>query len=481
MYNKMINYAEDTSHAFLGESREGPVNKEVTPIQRVLAHGLGYATSPLRYGMELVSDAILRRFPGRSGEIGGTSSTEPPIKSMPPKVKAKTITQVVYKKKPKGRKKKPKQGTRYRTMPAMRKAGRSRGGKSMFMVGRSKTRVFAPPVAMGFVKSQTNAFRFGAGRKLGCMMMSGMQYLGGINVYNDGTNSWPVLLTQDRTPIAEEGAITQFQVMPQNSFYFGNPIFNMTQMFERFQIRTRLRFKTILGTSTPGSLKLAYYDDPIAFFAMTGKQGVVTYTLTPFPPLFSDAPTAQNMSAIQTLVEGSIWKDFSTGWSYRQKNEEMKYVPAPFYNQPMNPATTTSIDMRQSVEGTWIIGGNTQNLGSTGTYTKIGELWIDYQLELCDIMSNAPVNGPAFSLRQPKRVSDHVDQKNSARLSKIEALLNLQEQKVQEKKEQKEPVESKTHEVFDPVTLRREVRVFSKSSSHSLEEDVRSVSDEEGE
>lgn len=381
---------------------------------------------------------------------------------------------------------KQKRGTRYRAAPAMRFAGRRGRGRgrsrAVYTVGRSQTKVFAPPVAMGFVKSETNAFRFGPGRRPGCMKMHGKQYLGGIYVYADGTHAWPVLLTQDRTATASGGAVTQFNVMPQNSFYFGNPVFTLTQLFERFQMATRLTFKTVLGTSTPGSLKFAYYDDPIAFYTSSNKQGDAL-GLTPFPPVFTDAPTASDMASIQTLVEGSIWKDFSTGWSYRQKNEEMKYVPSPTYSVPMSGLVYSTIDMRQSIEGTWIIGGNTLGLGNTGQYTKIGELWCTYMLELCDIMSNTPQNAP--TLRAVTKASDHADKSNHLRLRKLEELLHvistLPSQEVKETKARAVLRDDPTIvEVFDPISLRMEQKTYPQQAP-SLEEEVKSLSEDDEE
>lgn len=303
----------------------------------------------------------------------------------------------------------PKRGTRYSAVSAYKPAGVKflRGGKrkQTYQIGRSKTRVFAPPVAFGFTRSLTNGFSFSAGRRPGCMKIRGTQYLGKIQAWSDsGVNTWAVLNLQDRPVNSTSSPITVFSVMPQNSYYFANPVFNMAQMFERYNMKTRLEFKTNLSTAQQGAIKFAYYDDPVAFYAQTGKTGLANAGPGTYYPLFTDAPTNADMSSMQTIRESSVWKNFVSPWSYSGPRQEMQYVPAPTYTLALNPGTTTAIDLRQTVEGIWIIGSSGLVGGTPNTMTPLGECWIRYELELCDITSHAPTNNP--SLREVKRPSD---------------------------------------------------------------------------
>jgi len=368
----------------------------------------------------------------RDQSIGTTRKTEKPMPGQPKKVYKK----VTFKKKKKftqpRRKPTQKKGTRYAVKSAYQPAGKkfTRGGRraQVYKVGKSNTRVDAPPTALGFVRSQTNGFEFSRGRRKGCLMMSGKQYLGKLLATSDGDNSWVVLDLQDKpnTDSGETGVnmVTQFMVMPQNSKYFGNPVFNMTQMFERYSMKTRLMFKTISGTSVPGAIKFAYYDDPIAFFTQTGKTGWSTAAVS-LLPTYAGAPTAADMSSMQTIREGSTWKSFEGPWSYSGPRQEMQYVPAPTYANLMSPDVRSPIDMRQSIEGVWVIG-STGVSGPSNTFSALGEIWIDYQLELCDIMSAAPVTGIALrSTKSHVSSSEKLEltQQSEARLQKLEELL----------------------------------------------------------
>jgi len=366
-----------------------------------------------------------------------------------PKGKKKFIKKQVRKDLKKMVKRKPRQGTRYAATSAYKPQGKKfvKGGKrsQVYRVGKSNTRVFAPPTALGFVRSQTNGFSFMRGRRPGCLIMTGRQYLGQLNSVSDGANNWVVLNVQDKlntgNTITTVHSITQFMVMPQCSAYFGNPVFNMTQMFERYNMKTRLEFKTITGTSTPGSIKLAYYDDPIAFYTQTGKTGWGTASVS-FSPLFSDAPTAADMASIQCIKEGSIWKSFVSPWSYSGPRQEMQYVPAPTYTGIMDPAGRTAIDMRQSIEGTWVIGstGVPAPSGGEGAFQSLGELWINYQLELCDIMSAAPTQAP--SLVERKMVVTE-DEKRFQRLESLfETIIGKSEHKEPKREKKKNSTKS---------------------------------------
>jgi len=274
--------------------------------------------------------------------------------------------------------------------------------RKTFMIGKSKTRVYRPPVVYGFQRSESNMFSFRRGRKPGCLVMAGKIYLGSIRIVTDGSsNSWPVLAPQDH-PIntVGNGGITVFNVMPQNEKYFGAPVNNIAILFERFEMKTKLEFKTTMTTQIQGALKLAYFDDPVFYYEQTGNEGINTDGTTHLP-IFADAPTAAQLASNNTIREGSIWKNLSSSWSHKTKGDDMKFIPAYTYTNYVNPATTAAIDIRQSIQGNWVIAGvgMTNNInGTTNNNYAAGELWLTYELELCDIGSvNYPATDPTLT------------------------------------------------------------------------------------
>ncbi len=486
LVNSYVGAAERASHAFSG--------KNPTNFENTLSHVVGYATAPLLLASEAYfGDTGKLRHNRRTDSAGPIvrvrkpGNWAPKIRKMPGAKKQfkKFVKKEVKKDVRKMRRKPrmPKRGTRLNAGSVYRPAGRGRGGRGRmtYRVGRSQTRLQAPPVAYGFVKSQTNGFTFGMGRRPGCLKMRGRQYLGSIQAFTDGSsNTWPVLRVQDKANSATAVPVTQFFVMPQNSYYFANPVFNMTQMFERYDMRTRMEFITTLGTSTPGSIKLAYYDDPAAFYGQTGKLGVASTGAALYNPIIGDAPTAANMSSMQTLVEGSVWKSFHARWSYVLPRQEMNYVPATSYTAFINPAAVEAIDMRQMMGGVWVIGGTGLVAGGASSYATLGEIWISYELELCDIMSNSPLQ--TVGLHAEKKPTDskarETEKKLDTFIDMFERLFPeqaaLDKQFLAQDKEFKSNpthiTDTKPREFYEPTVLLDHMRTRSKDTPRKKRE-----------
>jgi hypothetical protein len=266
-----------------------------------------------------------------------------------------------------------------------------------FLLAPGKEKRFKAPVAYGFVRNMSNQYTFFKGRRPGCLGIHGKIYVGSLYAFQDaGSNVWGVLRQRESTSTASNFAITQWMVMPQNSFYVTGPLQIMSQMFERYEIKTKLTFKTNSTTTQPGALRFCYYDDPVAFYAQTGKTGSGTSGAPNYYPTFANAPTTLDIANSCSIKEGVIWKDFSTGWSHTAPKEDMKYIGANVYSSYMDPSFQEAIEMRQPIQGTWVISSTGLTGGGANTYIKLGEVWCTFSLELCDMMSAALTTNLTF-------------------------------------------------------------------------------------
>jgi len=381
--SKLIKYAEDTSHAFLGESSSGPANPANSDLQRVLAHGLGYAFSPLRYGLELASDGVTALLPKQRGRGSPRLAALPQkVAEMPPNQQKKKQQK---KKKPKGRFKKKgikKLRPTFSISRLRRKQGVRRPTFSNFT--KQYNREFQAPTSIGFRRNWSNTLTFSAGQRPGCFVLRGKQLLGDMFVGTQVDTSTSVYLAVSNTG----KKITQFYVMPQNNLYFGHgPCNGFTEFMERYEISTRLHFLTSSPTQTPGALKLAYFGDPVMFYANTAKTGTIFNEDDPKLPAKVDTPISADLADCQNIADGSVWKDLVTPWSRKQPKDPFKYVPGFTYSEYVDPSVTEAEDIRANAQGVWVFSGAGMQPGGANTTVSIGELWIEYDLQLCDVMT----------------------------------------------------------------------------------------------
>lgn len=420
--SNLKNYAEDTSHAFLGESRDGPYRPENSDFQRTIAHGAGYVFSPLRYAMEKTSDAIVKWTGGRSVSRGTHVQPTHKSETMPNK-QSKRIEKKVEKKLVKRFKKNiPRRGGRGRGVPQMiRNTVSYRRGKPKSSVRFMRTgslRSIRPPVAFGTAGKASTGFRFTGGRRPGCMRIYGKMYIGDIYAFgdNEGLNCACIAMNGDTTRSTDNILQGIVYVMPQNSFYTQPVIATMSQMFERYQMYTRLEYRPTVNTGTNGNVKFAYYNDPKAFIAQTNKNANLSTGPPNFYPVVSDFPSTADISANQTEHQASVYLKFTTAWATIPPKEDMKYVAASTYNTWLVASAIDEADMRYPVQGAWVVSCNGTGVAGN-SFLHLGEIWMDFKLELCDMLSAQVSHSVTFTTMRKEH--SHAG-KSGERLSDLE-------------------------------------------------------------
>lgn len=376
-----IDYSEKASHAFLGEAPGE--NKKGTTIERVLSHGLGYATSPLLMFIEKAVDTLAPK----GNLVPRTEQPDTKQLPMPPKQGGKAKGQ---KGKPKGKPKaaqKPK--TAYRKKQNNTPQASKSSTVSMARRGRGKEKVYEAPVMTGISTQDSGmVFKFSAGRRAGCLNITSALYVGDLVAATNGTTTYAAF--------APKGDLTKLcnhlMVAPQNYFYMGAPVTVFTQLFERYVSRTSLEYRPRVATNTNGNFKIMYLEDPVAMYALTGKQNVSYATPALYAP---NAYTTAEFAGFPNVSEGSVWVRWSTKPSHSHFGQDLQYTTAPTYTLPINPGNTTAIDVRQSCQGMWAFTGSALPSQGDTKSSPFGEVWINYEIELCDIVTTAYTTAPA--------------------------------------------------------------------------------------
>lgn len=513
LINKLHDYAEDTSHAFLGEARQGPFNPDHSSLQRGLAHGLGYAFSPLRAGMEYVSRSIsdrVRPKTDRGGRERSRSHIPQENATVASMVSPATDKKKTMASKPKNFKKNIKNTVKKtikkfvrpktKTTPATirgRKAMLARFRSQNYRSGRKFVRTVnfsnskAAPVSVGFVRSQPGTMRWLPGTRPGCVRLRGKAYLGSLVNFQDSANRQNAYFNVaeaariDGTPPnpGDNFLVCQLNVMPQNNFYWQGTVRLLAILFERYQVRTKLEYRPSSTTTTPGAIKLAYYDDPCAMYEQSAVKGCELEPLMSYPTVDTSI-NSFDIANNNTVTEFSLWRRAFTKWTTIQKKDDYKYIGAVTYNEQMDPSILSAADMRQPIQGAWFVTSTgLPSTGSTHSYAKIGEIWIHYDLELCDLMSYAlgvelpehlSVEIQKYGVMVGRRPFSHsISTMMDEKLKKLElAVKRLKEQT--EQSDEKEG--KKTEEKVNPLVLRRRgvrspVEAQSRSASKTREEE----------
>jgi len=388
---KYVDKSEQASHGFLGESTQGENNKDHSLIQRVAAHALGYATAPLLAGMEQVV-ANLGSKGKRSVHKEQTVDKQP---SMPPK--SKTDGKKRRPRTRKGKVKTRKGGLpRFKPLPTRNRKPQT---VSLSGQGQQESKIEAP-VTYGAIGSSGLRMDFNRGPRSGCLKITGSLYLGDLCASTSGTTTFATF--------APKGVLTElingWMVCPQNYYYFGAPVTILTQLFERYLAKTRLSYRPRVSTAVAGNFKILYTSDPMTMWALTGKD----HTTEATPALaLPNAFTTGEFAGFPHVFEGSVWAAWKTGWSHRFSADDMNYTTATTYTTAINPGTTAQIDVRQAIAGFWCFSGSgLPSQGDTKT-ASIGELWVDYELDLCDLVTTAYQEAPSSSRSLQSLVSNH--------------------------------------------------------------------------
>jgi len=254
--------------------------------------------------------------------------------------------------------------------------------------------------------------QFDRGSRPGCIMISGKIQIAEIVVASKVGSDDATYISSFFNRAAGDDSV--FAVAPQNSYYVPSPIWVLAQLFERFRMKTRLHYYGSSGTGTTGIVKFAFFEDPLGFYATSqhgGKQSNDS----------SSWPRSSDFVGLTEATEGPVWGEFSTPWSHEPKAEDMRYVPAPTYTSSVDPLTTSfnTADLRQTTAGMWVTTSSNVNPGTAPSAILIGDLWMEYRLELCDIMTS-PTSIVIESLSSHSSLRKPLENKQQ---SKLEALV----------------------------------------------------------
>lgn len=388
--NKYINLSERASHALLGQG-------DHTLLERGLSHAVGYAFSPLLGGLELLLPNQASTTVSSGGRRETSANHNPTSELMPPKKKGKPKQ---------GKQQRPKQQQKkkqWKKTPQQqqRKPGKQKN-KSAKVGPQNHSRPVKPPVAYGTVGTTGFGFTFSAGSRPGCMTMTGWNYCGTVEVAR-GTGSTNVWV---RINNAAE-FLTQWFLMPQNDAYFFGALLTMAKLFTRFRIKVQIHYRPTCATTQPGLLLYCYYPDSMGIYLQTGKRGNQN--------TFADAPTKVDIGGAPWQCEGSVYVPFVSPWTYFQKDQDYAYIAAPTYTIPIDPTVTTMYDMRSTNCGViGITGTGFTPPGTDNTSYAVGEMWVKYEVEFCDMLTQQATTTPSLA-------RDHDLNVMLARLRAIEA------------------------------------------------------------
>lgn len=281
------------------------------------------------------------------------------------------------------------------------------------MAQSGKGQVLDAPVNMGMIRNAGQTLSFGSGSMPGCLKMRGSIRIGELGIYTESTS--PSVLTSivlnvgtSATSITGTTATTLFAVAPQNSKYFPSPVSLLSQIFNRFRMKTRLEFRSRSATSNNGAIKMCYIDDMTSFYAMTGKTG---YGLS-----VAQLVANRDLDGYAIVTECPVWAPSCyTPWSTFKPGEDMRYVGAPTYTNFLDPLADEDSILRQSTQGAWLFALNSVSSVAAGSFSGYGEVWCHYELELCDIMTRPVSSGLQSSGDYMRRVVPSLED----RISKV--------------------------------------------------------------
>lgn len=380
--SSLIDYAEETSHILLGY-------EQGTPLERVAAHAVGYAFSPIRYGMDYAINKLSSAYAkpedhwyrdskrhglqvnmnrrreqvARRGARESRPTTKPGSPTMPPPKKKtqKRRTRKSRTQKPA----KPIYPRRFRApgrgMPRRPRRG---GGVS---VGRQSTmfeRKVAPPASEGWIMNSGSAATFFPVKDPGCSGLRVSCKMG--NMGNNTTGTTAITLTG--TTVG--GAIP---VAPQYSVYNVPAVTDYCQLFERYQVtRHRMFYVPSCASTTAGMVGVVYFDDPRNVYIVAGISGD------------SEAIEATNLVASRSdLKEGPLYGNrLFTKWYTPIKGQDMRYING--INNSIDSSIGWSASdvatLRDQIQGgyVWYNTNSTPNL-------SFGDVFIEMDIVLCGL------------------------------------------------------------------------------------------------
>jgi hypothetical protein len=375
-----VEKSERASHGFLGEDVGGPYRNH-TVTQRMVSHVVGYGTSPLLAFFDAIlpskrapvadmpADKQLSQMPG-----GGTKKTN--------QKKSKTTK---TRRGGGGKQKSKQKGKRGRQKSkSQTQKGTNLGAQTQ------RLKVEDAPVSQGTSsKNMGMMMKFSAGPRVGCMRIEGRIYVGDMCAAGSAGNNFVVFCPGGVTT----KMMNHWSAMPQSSFYFGSPVSTFSQLFERYKLFTKLEYRPRTNTGTSGNFKFLYNEDPVAMWALTGIGQTVDTTQA---GALTNSYTTAHFAGFPQVAETICWRQFETDWSYSFYGQDMNYTTATSYTGVINPAAVAAYDVRSAIAGTWAFTGSGFKGVTDNTTSQIGELWVNYDLTLCDLVTSAYTQAPTL-------------------------------------------------------------------------------------
>lgn len=463
----MINYAEQTAHAFLGENAKGPYKKH-SVVERGLAHGLGYATAPLRKGMEWISGAISKYVPReksyyeqhpQGARVYGKAAVAPPFhksfnKSTMVKGKKKIKKQIKkeIKKEAKQLRRAPFKkigfSQRFSSVRRLQRQPRGRGGRGYVGIGQRPGQIirsrYTPPVAYSYNKNTGSSLGFSQPSREGCIKMHG-RYRIGFLATDNGTavfNTRNFLTNSDVSNVK-----VLFPVAPWNFLCVPSTVYQMTSLFQKFKMRVRLQYVPACPTSQPGVIQVVWIPDPFAYTNQLNASNVIG----PF--------TQQSLDSIGNSTEFSVIRTWMSPWRVvTGVGGEMQSMTGELFPDDnletvlaFTADSTPTIDpavIRSQIGGMFLFRG-----GAFGDVSvPLGDIFVHYELEMCDVIApQITSDSPLEAIRKRReRREDAKRLKDSTPL-----LLRLLEKMEVDDGEEKKVVKSSSHKSGSSLKIKR--------------------------
>jgi hypothetical protein len=237
-----------------------------------------------------------------------------------------------------------------------------------------RNRSVPQPLATGSIRYGTSGMSFSQGRKPGCVKMRNSFLIGTLGAYCNTTTGLPWSVIQTGSSF-----VNQWMVMPQNNFYFDAALADWVRKFDRYEIRTRLRYMPYSPNTAPGNFTFCYLSDSRGGFTAGCGTGDGT--------LIANAIFPSDVANFTKQKTASVYLKCTTPWASVEPGDDMKYVSAFTYSSQVYPNLMSAGDALYPIQGVWIMSGEGfVNVDADNTFRGYGQLYMDYMIELCEFV-----------------------------------------------------------------------------------------------
>jgi hypothetical protein len=360
-----LNLAEDISHGIAGPNPN--------TFQKMASHGMGYLGAGVQKIADIVTgDSIQRR--GARAIAKALKVVSPTTRQQPRQGNVdKKMSQPTKKQKFKAKmaaKKAAKQEVRKEMgkRPPRKTRYKFYKKKNVNIGNKRNTRNITAPVAYGTRGFTGNRLKFRSGMRDGCVVMESSMRIG----YFQMTTSGDVDLFVGPSPSVVKGAWPLSFCM---AVYNDPVISGFAVRFERFNVR-RFRFRYVNTVTTAQSGKL--------YFIYTAEPGTVKASYNVDGD--GDNVQAQKMNSKNDLWEVPIYSKAASRWYTSRVSDTRDMCATAGAKNPNTDTMDWSIepsDLARQIQGA-LLFAHRSIVTPTADY-DLGDLFIDFELELCDI------------------------------------------------------------------------------------------------